>query len=53
MWCVWVTFLPVTIALPGELHRRAVRVLDLDSVGKLALQVGKGCAEIHDRHMVG
>src|SRR5215471_407911 len=26
---------------------------DRETVGKLALQVGKGCAELHDRRMVG
>src|SRR6266852_9822156 len=24
-----------------------------ETVGKLALQIGKGCAELHDRRMVG
>ena len=27
--------------------------VDRETVGKLALQVGKGCAELHDRRMVG
>jgi hypothetical protein len=35
--------------------RAAARLaaVNRETVGKLALQVGKGCAELHDRRMVG
>src|SRR6266849_4632039 len=36
-------------------QRAAARLTDVDrkTVAHLALQVGKGCAELHDRRMVG
>jgi IS1 family transposase len=46
----------IIAALSEGMGQRAVaRVADVDrkTVARLALQVGKGCAELHDRRMVG
>jgi len=39
----------------GNAQRAVARMVDVDrkTVARLALQVGKGCAELHDRRVVG
>jgi hypothetical protein len=39
----------------GVGQRAAARLADVDrkTIARLALQVGKGCAELHDRRVVG
>ena len=46
----------IVAALPEGMGTRAAARLtraNRETVGKLALQVGMGCAELHDRIMVG
>lgn len=46
----------IIAALCEGMGQRAVaRMADVDrkTIARLALQVGKGCAELHDRRMVG
>jgi hypothetical protein len=46
----------IIAALTGGVGIRATARLvgvNRETVGKLALQVGKGCAELHDRRVLG
>lgn len=46
----------IIAALCEDLSQRAVvRLADVDrkTIARLAMQVGRGCAELHDRRMVG